>query len=108
MDPKTGKLSINNTDGKYDPVLGSPSVYATDTQDYVMELEILKLSIGIEYIAANMKTGKVSQVPWCGETETANYDLQSKSIYGIGLIADPKEGLSEHWFKSKAMRVVAQ
>jgi len=42
----------------------------------------------IEYIAVNIDSGKVAQLPWCGDAETSDYDLVSKSIYSIGLIID--------------------
>jgi len=92
VNPKTGnfdmKAYVNNSDGKYEPVMGSPSVYTTDQRDFVMLLGVMKPKQAIEYIAVNLDTGNVAQVPWCGETETSDYDLVSKSIYGVGLIID--------------------
>jgi len=94
VNPKTGDFSVkayvNNSEGKYDPVMGSPSVYTTDQRDFVMLLGVLKPTPSIEYIAVNLDSGKVAQVPWCGDTETSDYDLVSKSIFGIGLIVDRK------------------
>jgi hypothetical protein len=93
VDPITGKFVqkafLNNTEGKYDPVLGSPSVYTTDQRDFVMLLGVLKPTPAIAYMAVSLVDGNVAQMPWCGDTETTDYDLQSKSIYGIGLIIDP-------------------
>jgi len=92
VNPKTGdfdlKAYINNSQGQYDPVLGSPSVYTTDQRDFVMLLGVLKPTPAIEYIAVNLDDGKVVHVPWCGDTETSDYDLVSKSIFGIGLTVD--------------------
>lgn len=93
VNPKNGsftrKAYLNNSEGTYDPVLGSPSVYTTDQGDFIMELGVVKPTPNIEYLAVNLKSGKVAQLPWCGSTETANYDLTSKSIFGVGLIVDP-------------------
>jgi len=93
VNPQTGDFTLkgylNNTEGKYDPVLGSPSVYTVDQRDYVMLLGVVKPSPNIEYLAVNLDSGKVAQMPWCGDTETTNYDLKTKAIYGIGLTIDP-------------------
>jgi len=93
VDPKTGdftlKAYLNNTERMYDPVLGSPSVYTTDQRDFVMLLGIVTPTPGIDYLAVNLDSGKIAQMPWCGTTETVDYDLETKSIYGIGLIIDP-------------------
>lgn len=93
VDPQSGKFDLraylNNTEGKYDPVLGSPSVYTSDQKDFVMLLGVVKPTPGIEYLAVNVDNGKIAQMPWCGLTETVDYDLATKSIFGIGLIPDP-------------------
>jgi hypothetical protein len=93
VDPYSGnfdlKAYVNNSEGKYIPALASPSVYTTDQRDFVMLLGLMPPTPGIEFIAVNLDSGKVAQMPWCDYLETTDYDLQTKSIYGIGLTIDP-------------------
>ena len=55
LSPSTGNFMqkgfINNTDGKYDPVLAGWAAYSPDSQDLVFELGVVKPNPGIDFVA---------------------------------------------------------